>query len=310
MNFDKQRDQIKATVTMDDVCERLGIHVPRDRKIRSIYRDEKTPSLHVYKADYYDYSTGQGGDVIRFVMDAKGWSYPQAIRWISRSNASSFVSTRMKEEQEEVADLTDLFTDMAEAQHNDRQLWAEYSLHKWGVPLFRIEEWGSKITLHGELWTPHWHNGRVRGIKRRTLHGKKMSVTGSQYTHGLYYPKGSLGEADNDVFIVEGESDVWALKFHMSEADAVVVGLPSGASLWRDKWRNDLAYAHKIYVATDKDDAGTEARKRIVGSITSMPNNPPVYNLYPPGGRVAEALMAGYRWHSWWATLANAADMG
>lgn len=302
----KLRDQIKATVTMDDVCERLGIRVPRDRKIPSIYKPEKTPSLHIYKADYYDYSTGEGGDVIRFVMDAKGWSFPRAVKWIARASSSSFVSTRLEVEEPEDIDLTPEWRKAIENTEHYWPTWDDYALEKWGLTLHEIMMMGSTVAPDGNLWTPHWHDNVVRGIKVRSLNGSKWSITGSQYTHGLYVPDGQIEYGWHQVpsaYIVEGESDAWCLVKWLNDEDGPghVFGLPSGAGLWKDRWRNSLKPYARVYIVFDDDDAGNEARERVSGSIRTM-GGIEVFQLYPThGGRVAEALKADsapYTWHA------------
>lgn len=304
-DLSKLRDQIKSTVTMDDVCERLGIRVPADRKIHSIYRNEKTPSLHLYKADFYDYSTGQGGDVIRFVMDHQGWSFPKAVRWIARASSNTFVTTRNDDTYSvEPADLTALFRSaVGEASWQVALEWERYAQKKWGLSLRTILTMGSTIAGAAELWTPHCHDGVVRGIKVRTIDGQKRSVKGSQYTHGLYRTASSVTGAGT-AWIVEGESDTWALEHWFSTNtttdDPTVYGLPSGATLWRDEWRNSLAGHSRVIVALDNDDAGTDGLERILGSLrTPGWGGPSAYGVFPPGGRVAEALMAGSAPYDW-----------
>lgn len=310
-DMQRLRDQIKATVTMDDVCERLGIRIPRDRKIRSIYGPDKTPSLHLYKADFYDYSTGQGGDVIRFVMDHQGWSFPRAVKWIARVSSGSFVTTRREEEVPEDADLTDEWEAIVTRPITNGyyQNWDMYTNAKWGLDLRTVLAYGS--TLAGvELYTPHWHGNKVRGIKVRTLYKQKLSVPGSKYTYGLYRP--TLPEEPADPFrravIVEGESDTWALTRHLEDAQFDVYGLPSGAGLWRDSWRQKLKGYQALYVALDSDEAGNEATKRITGSLLSDPDISDVYVMSPPGGRVAEALTSGNRFAYWLTTKASQVD--
>lgn len=286
------KETVKQTVTMDDVCERLNIDVPRDRKIHSIYKPEKTPSLHLYKADYYDYATGQGGDVIRFVMDHQGWPFARAVKWLARMGDTAQIRTRRDVPVEQEADLTSEWNDIRVWATDPNPEWHQVTRERWGIDMLTVIRMGSLYS--GDLLlTPHIHGGKVRGIKRRYLDGRrKDSVQGSKYTYGLYVPIGAYHPAPEGsvVWIVEGESDCWALTDAAPQGPGeVVYGLPSGASLWRDEWRNDLEKAKVINIALDDDDAGREARARIAGSITTVRSG--VFHVWFKGGRVAEALM-------------------
>ena len=314
--LERLRDNVKNNVTMDDVCDRLGIHLGPSRKIRSIYRDEKTPSLHVYKSDYFDYATGQGGDVIRFVMDHQHWDFKKAVRWLARASSNDMIRTRKpsKVEEQEV-DLTpfwhtiDSTVDPLDVM--TRTEWPAYAAQKWGLTIGELIDYGSAFhrpTPYSEveLWTPHWHGGKVRGVKVRNMDGGKRSVTGSKYTYGLYKPTLEPRDGHDEVlFIVEGESDAWVLQSYLDSGPrrgGVVWGLPSGASLWRDSWRKDVQPFVQVFVITDSDQAGNEARERIVGSLTTkgLEDMPKVWNLWAPvDGRVAESIMAKIPVSAW-----------
>ena len=70
-----------------DIVEVVGDYVNlkksgRNWKGLSPFNDEKTPSFYVSpeKGIFKDFSSGRGGDVIKFVMEVDGLSYPEAIR--------------------------------------------------------------------------------------------------------------------------------------------------------------------------------------------------------------------------------------
>lgn len=292
------KERVKATVTMDDVCHRLGIRIPSNRKIRSIYREEKTPSLHLYQSTFFDYSSGQGGDVIRFVMDTQHWPFVKAVRWLAGQADTSTIRTRQQAEVEEKdADLTDEWRNAKVfAEGRLSPSWIDYCADKWGLGLERVLDMGSKLVVGPgifppQLWTPHWHNAKVRAIKVRTLTGAKISRPGSSYRYGLYQ---AVQDAPwtplphQHAVIVEGESDLWAIrnKLYLYPSNWWVYGLPSGASMWRDSWRSDLP--DNVYLALDADGAGIKAQDRIAGSLLSTHRT--VYQVNVPGGRVAEAV--------------------
>ena len=62
---------VKQTVTVPEVAELLGFEPNSQQKIPSFANpDERTPSLHLYEDHWYDYGTGQHGDVIDLVAAA------------------------------------------------------------------------------------------------------------------------------------------------------------------------------------------------------------------------------------------------
>lgn len=67
--------EIKARLTMPEVCEAYGITVKRDVALCP-FHTEKRPSLHVYPDHFYCFGCGAGGDVIRFV--ARLFALPDA----------------------------------------------------------------------------------------------------------------------------------------------------------------------------------------------------------------------------------------
>lgn len=53
-------------------------------KGKSPWTNEKTPSFHVVPAKgiFKDFSSGKGGNVVTFLMEKEGFTYPQAIEWL------------------------------------------------------------------------------------------------------------------------------------------------------------------------------------------------------------------------------------
>jgi hypothetical protein len=288
------KDRVKSSVTMDDVCNRLGITIPRDRKIRSIYRpEEKTPSMHIYKSDYHDYATGEHGDVIRFAMDHQGWSFPKAVRWLAGQADTGSIRTRASEYVESDVDLTDIWRPKQTL--TPGRDWTDYTIAKWGLDPDAIVAMGSIFTTNPfygsvELWTPHWEEEKVRGIKIRSIDGGKRSYPGSSYRYGLYEPLNVNLPGASAAYLVEGESDAWALGNWLTRPQtdvANVYGLPSGAAMWRDSWRDQLP--ELVMICLDGDEAGGDATSRITGSLLTAGKT--VFHVTLPGGRVAESLI-------------------
>ena len=79
-------DQIKAAVTAREVFEHYGFEINRAGFCRSPFAaNDKTPSLKVYDGDrgWHDFSSGKGGDIIAFVQEYFGLSFPDAQKKIN-----------------------------------------------------------------------------------------------------------------------------------------------------------------------------------------------------------------------------------
>jgi hypothetical protein len=73
-----------------------------------------------------------------------------------------------------------------------------------------------------------------------------------------------------------------------------VYGLPSGAGTWRDEWVAQLAVCDGVVAIFDEDPAGHRALERIEETLLAAD----LYFTYvwPPGGRVAEAMTTSGDW--------------
>lgn len=155
------RDEIKRTVTMDQVLQICNINPPKgnSRKINSPFNPgDRTPSCHIYDYDWYDYSTGQGGDQITFVQEYMGISYTQALQVLGRGTTAAVVPRRNPHDMPwEPADLTDKFHDEPADNWDYYKKWQAFVAEKWPyLGMYDIFMTDSRITKDGELWTPHW----------------------------------------------------------------------------------------------------------------------------------------------------------
>lgn len=286
----EQVRQIKERVTMDDVVAAVGLGpIPRNRKIRSIYNpNDDTPSLHLYAYDYFDYSTGQGGDQIRFVMDYLGVSFHKAVAWLSSGmSMSAHRRPKTRPAPEEQSDLTDLWRRAVSSDPGHWfDQWAEYAWRKWGLSGREMEQY-STVTSEGQLWTPHWNRNWsvVRGIKIRYLSGEKRAIPGSNFRTSLYRPR--QPRHTDHAYLVEGESDSWVAAKHTAHD---VFALPTGAATWQTHWHSQLP-AH-VTLIFDDDDAGHAAAERV--SVDLKAEGHQVDIVWPPGGRLAEATLQGW----------------
>ncbi len=289
MQFDDRlRDHVKSTVDMAKALEIIGWELPnRQHKILSIYNSgELTPSLHVYRDSFYDYSTGQGGDPIKFVMDALRVPFGEALKILGRGAPVSGRKVCRTPREEKVLDLTETFEGYDEATEESRQWATELVEEKWPfLSVDDIEGFGVHIGPTA-MYVPHYDDaGIVRGVKIRALPGgAKYSARGSSYTARLYRAV-ELPDDTEIVLLCEGESDTWCLTKHCANKPGVgVLGLPSGSALWRNHWDRDLGPERSVMLLLDDDRAGNEAAARIKEPV------PHSKQIKVPGGRVAEAM--------------------
>lgn len=75
-------EEIKLKLSIVDLLNLLGLRTNSSGFIKSIYKEEKNPSLKIYPKtnSYYCFATGQGGDVIKFYADYNKISVKEAIK--------------------------------------------------------------------------------------------------------------------------------------------------------------------------------------------------------------------------------------
>jgi DNA primase len=75
------KEEIKSRIKILDLVYEFGLQVYRKNFIKSIYKDERTPSMKIYSETntYKCYSTGIQGDVIKFYMDFNKIAFKEAL---------------------------------------------------------------------------------------------------------------------------------------------------------------------------------------------------------------------------------------
>ena len=289
--LEKVRDEVKRTVSMEEVLRMVGMpELPSSRKIRSLSNPaERTPSLHIYDWDWFDYSTGEGGDQIAFIQKATGASYMNALEILARRTTMA-IRPRPKSVDMpfEPADFTARF----EAEPEDAEYdgaWERLIADKWPtINLKDLRAFDVKVVGGGDLWIPHYHKKVVHGIKRRHLpDGAKTAVKGSTFTVGLYHPA-QWRPRNTHALLVEGESDTWVMTRMLWGRDVTVLGLPSGAGALKDRFVDELASFKTVGIAFDADEPGDRA------AAWFHQRRPGTYRVDVPGGRVAEAAADGW----------------
>ena len=80
--MEKLVEEIKGRIKILDLVYEFGLKVYRNNYIKSIYKDERTPSLKIYETTntYKCYATGIQGDVIKFYMDYYRIDFKEALK--------------------------------------------------------------------------------------------------------------------------------------------------------------------------------------------------------------------------------------
>jgi len=76
-------DEIRARLPVSHVVARKVSLKRAGRELKGLspFKQEKTPSFFVndHKGSWFDFSSGQNGDIFKFVMLTEGWSFPEAV---------------------------------------------------------------------------------------------------------------------------------------------------------------------------------------------------------------------------------------
>ncbi len=305
-SYDDLRDVLKASITMLDVIQLLGLEPPnRQGKIRSLTNpNERTPSLQLYDDHWHDYSTGEHGDIISFVQKVTGCNYGEALSKLSGRAEPGNYKKRRKAPKIEKIDLSDRFAEEPEGDADAYERAAQFVETKWPVlNLDQLLKFGVKVTQHS-LWVPHKDaEGVVRGIKvRNTYSGGKLAVTGSQFRTQLYTVRAASYQPI--ALMLEGESDTWCAESWIRKQSlrhkVMVYGLPAGARVWNNDWHHTLNRHELIGVALDDDEPGREATVLIRESLGYGRSS----SLVIPGGRFAEGMESADSWLLPWVEQA------
>lgn len=276
---------VKTMISVPEVAEMYGFE-PQGGKITSILApEERTPSLHLFDDHWFDFGRGKGGDVIDFVQIVEGCTYSQALwrLWTKSLKAGREPGDVERQPVRQVMDFTEQLEDEG---------WPVDPRFDYLRPPSNCR---SVRPFNGPaLLIPHADAEGVYGVKVRHADGRKDAWPGSQFTKRLYDPDGwshSIDRPNALAVIAEGESDCWALRELVWPA--YVFALPAGAATWKDSWLEDLEPFDKVWICTDNDRAGQQARDKLTSKIGYLKAEqlfvPPLY------GDAREAIAAGWR---------------
>ena len=90
-------EEIKGRIKILDLVYEIGLKVYRNNYIKSIYKDERTPSLKIYETTntYKCYATGIQGDVIKFYMDYYRIDFKEALKELAEKAGIDYGRCKM-----------------------------------------------------------------------------------------------------------------------------------------------------------------------------------------------------------------------
>ncbi len=299
--------------------------------------EDASPSFSVYPEEqhFYCYGCNRGGDVFAFLQLVEGSSFREAVERLE-SNGSSITPRQVpapppaRTPQSQSLDEASfkLLTAAAEVYHASLLLNPEMLAYLAGrgitlktikrfrlgyatgdnlAKYFRFRGWDLQlakelglVTARGEFFReriilPEWRKGRaiyLTGRKTRKYQEVKyLGLPGmGKPLYGLEMSQGSA-----EVFIVEGAFDLLTLVQWGSPAVALL-----GSHL-KNEWREDVAFAKRVFILTDSDEAGRAAAHRLAELfreraviVPPLPRAKDVNELAlrPEGRMVFEELLA------------------
>ena len=288
--------QIREQVSCLEAAEMVGLTLEANDKTYCFLHEEDTPSLHVYEDHWFCFGCSEKGDVIDLVQKYAGCSFGKACQFLMGVVDDMATEPRVHAgPRRETVDLTERF--LAEPAGNEKaqRNAADLVSERWPtLTLEDLEGWGVKVCQHA-LWIPHHDDqGRITGIKTRSLYtGDKQAVKGSTYPQ-MYTYRGLDALTTPTAVLCEGESDTWTMHRAVSP-EFTVFGLPSGAKTWRPAYGEQLARHRRIFLALDSDTTGQQAADMIERRLRDDHEyRGLIVRPFVPAGDVAEAIAGGW----------------
>src|SRR5213082_3666851 len=117
-------DEIRTRLPVSQVVARKVAlkRAGREMKGLSPFKQERTPSFFVndHKGSWFDFSSGQNGDVFKFVMLTEGLSFPEAVERLAEEAGMPLPKVSHEEEAREqkrrtLADVMEMAAQFFEA---------------------------------------------------------------------------------------------------------------------------------------------------------------------------------------------------
>ena len=260
-------EHVKETISMWDLLDAMDIDYPRvqsDRGVKISTRDEAVPSCHIYPDHWFDFGTGEGGDVINFFIKfgGKPGLRPRSACLLLLGGEIGSGLVASSGGRGSPGDLAHRFFDgtvsAGYAAETDTWFGESFLATQWAPLTAETLDWAQIRATKYSAYIPHYDwtgaiEGRYSdgervplfGIKNRGIHGRTIcAVKGSTFTTQFWCPmlaqvatstwKSNPTRAAEwwrqrrddvqHVIICEGESDTMAVHQHIHR------GHPAGVS--------------------------------------------------------------------------------
>lgn len=171
-------------------------------KGKSPFVEEKSPSFMVspVKQIWKDFSSGKGGNLINFLMELKGWSYPEAIEYLSQKYNESIQYEDSEMAQKKAAEISKkeeirpvLKATLEQYQKQFHQLPDNHPakqevFEKRKYTQDDIIEWGIGYAPENFLYDLLKNSGRVNQGIQLGLLGEGQYNVYDKYTNRVIYP--------------------------------------------------------------------------------------------------------------------------
>ena len=98
-------DEIRARLPVSQVVARRVTLKRAGRELKGLspFKQEKTPSFFVndHKGSWFDFASGQNGDIFKFVMLSEGLSFPEAVERLAEQAGIPLPKVSLQETQRE-----------------------------------------------------------------------------------------------------------------------------------------------------------------------------------------------------------------
>lgn len=93
---------VNESLSMEDVARHFGYTPNRAGFIKSPFKEERTASCKLYPRSFYDFSSGAGGDIIRFTSAILGLNNWEACRYLVEAFSLPFSLSGRTDNREQI----------------------------------------------------------------------------------------------------------------------------------------------------------------------------------------------------------------
>lgn len=174
-------DLIKQRIGFRELLPRLGIEVQKNGFIFSIYRQEKTASTKIdFKKNlYYDFSIGEGGDLLKFYKDYTNSDYKTVINQLASmagiDNKQIEEFTRSIPDRKQIPEkginIEELSKDESDIYYESLRKYNDVNKAIKDVQLVRLK---SNKEIFMKFWSYCWDGGFNKYAMQYLMDNRKM----------------------------------------------------------------------------------------------------------------------------------------